>query len=121
MSQMRARMDITLTQDEVRSIAYEYLSNRFPEIPVEIEIANPTHPPEPKWFNPDNLTPEQVGVSEGWRLLAWDEVTADWRGYLDTQGWYNWGKWSDTATVYTRRSTEGPTLRTKHPIGFYKQ
>lgn len=28
-----------------------------------------------KPHNPDNLTPEQVGVSEGWRLLDEDEVT----------------------------------------------
>lgn len=30
--------------------------------------------PSPKPHNPDGLTPEQVGVSNGWRLLDEDEI-----------------------------------------------
>lgn len=34
----------------------------------------PSTPGEPVQHNPDNLTPEQVGVEDGWRLLDEDEV-----------------------------------------------
>lgn len=34
----------------------------------------PNTPSDPVQHNPNNLTPEQVGVSEGWRLLDRDEI-----------------------------------------------
>jgi hypothetical protein len=41
---------------------------------------------EPNPHNPDNLTPEQVGVSEGWRLLESDEIHGE-LSLDDVGGW----------------------------------
>ena len=111
-------MKITLTQDEVKTVCLEYFSTRLHILPIEIEILDPPSS-EPNWFNPDNLTPEQVEVSEGWRLLTVDEVSSESREYPETQ-WYRKGVWQRTSTWNASR--EGCcTLRTKHPIGYYKR
>lgn len=109
-------MKITLTRNEAKSVCLEYYSIRIPRIPIEVEIVDT---PDPNWFNPDNLTPEQVGVSEGWRLLTMDEVSNRSREYPDTQ-WYHDEEWQCTDTWYASLKG-GCTLRTKHPIGYYKR
>lgn len=115
-------MKITLTQAEANVICRDYISARFQDVDIEIEIDLVAADPEslgPGWFNPINLTPEQVGVSEGWRLLTVDEVSDHSREYPDTQ-WYRLGEWQRTATW--NASLQGDcTLRTKHPIGYYKR
>ena len=104
-----------MTRDEAKSIILEHCFARIPGI--SIEIVEPP-PPEPEWFNPDNVTPEQVGASEGWRLLTVDEVSDLSREYPETQ-WYRHGAWECTGTWCACR--EGRcTLRTKRPIGYYK-
>ena len=110
-------MKITLTQDDAKSVCLEYFASRTHGLPIEVEITPSDVGPE--WFNPDNLTPEQVGVSEGWRLLTVDEVSSESREYPETQ-WYRKGVWQRTSTWNASR--EGCcTLRTKHPIGYYKR
>jgi hypothetical protein len=65
-----------------------------------------------EWHNPDNLTPEQIGAKDGWRLLLKSEII---KRIPDTNiEWYGLdGKW--------RSGTNGDdnkfTYRTKLPIG----
>lgn len=66
-----------------------------------------------KQHNVDNLTPEQVGVAEGWRLLDEHEIYGN-APYLhvdvdDLEGWCHF--WS-TAPGW-RGSNHGTTYRTK--------
>ncbi len=69
--------------------------------------------------NPDGLTEEQVGVSDGWRLLTWDEFLAVEKVEGAIHGeFYNNGQWLDNggAGYWARRQY---TYRTKHPAGYY--
>ena len=110
-------MKITLTQDAAKAVCLEYFATRSPGLPIEIELIPSAFGPE--WFNPDNLTPEQVGVSEGWRLLTVDEVSDESREYPETQ-WYEEEGWGCTST-WSASLGGCCTLRTKHPIGYYKR
>lgn len=46
------------------------------EVPTPaLPLAFPAPPEGRSWHNPENLTPEQVGVADGWRLVLSDEPT----------------------------------------------
>jgi len=59
----------------------------------EIRIKQTPIPPAPdddSWQNPDNLTAEQIGIDQGWRLLLKSEIGAG-RGRI-CQMWH-FGEW----------------------------
>jgi len=62
--------------------------------------------------NPDNLTPEQVGVSDGWRLLDEDEITdaADQIGGIEA---FELGAWASNAPHGYIGNVDGITYRTR--------
>jgi len=68
--------------------------------------------PDDPEHNPDNLTPEQVGVAGGWRLLRQSEVK-ERENAVRVQGWpiRRWvgGEWkaSDPACTYRTRLPYG--------------
>lgn len=65
---------------------------------------------EPEFHNPDNLTPEQVGVKDGWRLLVRDEfINADDNWWNRDYGWWQ-------ATVLGLGKPMHGTYRTKRPL-----
>lgn len=66
------------------------------------------------WNNPDKLTPLQVGISEGWRLLTKEECDATFRE--DTQIWDDNG----FNTGHGWWTVKGQTFRTKSPLPSYK-
>ncbi len=71
-------------------------------------------PPEGKeWHNPENLTPEQVGVSEGWRLLLKDAERALESGteFLMQDG--RWGRFTD---YHGMSRLDNRTYRTRRPL-----
>lgn len=47
--------------------------------------------------NPDNLTPEQYGKAEGWRLLDEDEVTKEGQPFIDVIARWSNKAWSNGA------------------------
>lgn len=69
-------------------------------------------PIEAKPHNPDGLTPEQVGVSEGWRLLDEDEIREStpiavirmWTHLTTPHGWTAGGVTAGELTEYTYRT-----------------
>ena len=61
-------------------------------------------------WNPDNLTPSQVG--NGWRLLDEDEVP-DGGTVRGTQFWQGGPGWSETEDWYGRDGAYKTTLRTQ--------
>lgn len=65
----------------------------------------------PEWHNPDNLTPEQYGADEGWRLLLKDEMDGGRGGYE----YLALGKWNPgnepSEVACTREKTSLRTLR----------
>lgn len=63
------------------------------------------------YHNPCNLTNEQVGASEGWRLLTKDEINVQLRAGLCFL--IHDGEWSDAAAFATY---QGHTYRTKDPL-----
>jgi hypothetical protein len=79
----------------------------------EYRIKPETFPPAPEgtaWHNPENLTPEQVGVSEGWRLLLEDE-----RVYQQDQCFEN-RHWLGTCNYEHGKMNRRLTYRTKRPL-----
>lgn len=85
-------------------------------------IARPVPPKAAKiaeGHNPDGLTEEQVGVSEGWRLLSGAEVhESDDRCWTDEIELWCWSKkqWDNTKW---RGANPEQTYRTKKPAGFF--
>lgn len=67
-----------------------------------------------KGHNPDELTEEQVGVSEGWRLLALKEIAARSQT-KDIECWdiVRWNAWGYAG------SDQQSTYRTKMPPGYF--
>lgn len=63
------------------------------------------------WHNPDNLTPEQVGVSDGWRLLLKSEIDPN-RPLTEEIECYRFGDWDKT---WGGNQSE-LTYRTKWPL-----
>lgn len=49
----------------------------------------PAPPKECQWHNPHNLTPEQVEVEDGWRLLLRSEIDYSASGKNDCQKWHD--------------------------------
>ena len=43
--------------------------------------------------NPDNLTPEQYGAVEGYRLLYADEIKDRQKEHEEIEAWGNWDKY----------------------------
>lgn len=64
--------------------------------------------------NPDKLTEYQVGVSEGWRLLALEEIAAR----STTRAIECWDKVEWNAWGYAGSDPQS-TYRTKKPVGFF--
>lgn len=72
-------------------------------------LTNEVQPePSPKPHNPDGLTPEQVDVADGWRLLDEDEILPyPQRRLVDIQIWYlTWdtGPWQGSIKTQTYRT-----------------
>lgn len=69
----------------------------------KVEILDLDTPPEPehKPHNPDSLTPEQVGVADGWRLLDEDEILPPsvWLAQIHAWNCENDNKWNATGWV----------------------
>lgn len=59
--------------------------------------------------NPDELSKEQYGASEGWRLLDEGEISAQEHYQSEIEGWYN-NSWDDTGWEGSDNST---TYRTR--------
>lgn len=68
----------------------------------------------PTPHNPDNLTPEQVGVSDGWRLLDVDEVNSDFnksnnrsaeKWFHIAHGWHGFWLGTDDKSTYRTKLT----------------
>lgn len=73
--------------------------------------------PEPAAHNPNNLTPEQVGVADGWRLLDEDEIIRI-IGSGEVQAWDDQGtgfKWHvhNWGSIPFRGSNRDYTYRTR--------
>lgn len=107
--------------DEVYTITCGWIPNgASPRDPDGLyRRKRPVHPPfgDPPdgytWHNPDNLTPEQVGTADGWRLCCKEE-TAN----LPDEGWLLGKKaWVSPigATSDKYQKTEA-TYRTKAPL-----
>lgn len=71
----------------------------------------PDPPPGRKWHNPHNSTPDEVGVSEGWRLRLIGE-RANPRDEILFGGWRK--SWIDQEFVLTEEN--GTPYRTKEPL-----
>lgn len=69
----------------------------------------PALPPGEAWHNPEGLTPEQVGVDEGWRLQLVSELTNDLN---DNTQWWRQNKWSPTDS-WMSLPGDNATLRTR--------
>lgn len=66
------------------------------------------------WHNPHGLTNEQIGVSEGWRLLLKEEINQDREPSLDLEAWsIVRSKWCE-GLYYG--DIENQTYRTKWPL-----
>lgn len=65
-------------------------------------------------WNPDNLTEDQVGVKDGWRLLTKEEHEAN-REVDETQFWDHTDWHPEVDSWYTGNEP----LRTKKPPGYY--
>ena len=77
--------------------------------------------PKPKiaeGHNPDNVTEEQVGVSQGWRCLSTEEVLAR-KGKDSTEDIEAWSKPSGAWFGYMVGNYVGLTYRTKRPPGYF--
>jgi len=81
-------------------------------------IAKFPEPPEgEEWHNPDKLTPEQVGVDDGWRLLLVSELAKDRDAVIGdmllSKGWDK-GCYGNNANATYRVKTA------EHPVGSLK-
>lgn len=66
--------------------------------------------------NPDGLTEDQVGVKDGWRLLAKEEICGRHEFTRDIQGWCGSTGWDDTGWGGVSLHI---TFRTKKPAGYF--
>lgn len=66
--------------------------------------------------NPDGLTEDQVGVRDGWRLLAKEEISIRREFTRDIQGWCGSTGWDDTGWAAVNPDI---TFRTKKPAGHF--
>ena len=93
------------------------------EVGCEIRIkqaAFPDAPDQEKWQNPDNLTAEQVGIEDGWRLLLVSEIY-DRKCYITAFAWGIHCGWGSMDTWLCR--SKSVTYRVKaseHPVGSLK-
>ena len=76
-------------------------------------LAFPDPPHGWEWHNPENLTPEQVWVRDGWRLMAKGEPRH--KGYQDYIGKY-WTDGSRPELESGARLSDDITYRTKAPL-----
>lgn len=78
-------------------------------------------PVESQDHNPDNLTPEQVGVSDGWRLLSKEENSISYR--MQAKITIDIQRWSSSELAWDDSSWSGDeelfTYRTRKPAGYY--
>ena len=105
-------MKLQLTHSELCEILSKNLGvavesvDILPVIPVE----NPATGQKPQPHNPDGLTPEQYGATEGYRLLDEDEIKERYDSlyiekYFNVKPYY-WSKngWSGNEKTYTYRT-----------------
>lgn len=80
-----------------------------------------TPPKIAEGHNPDQLTEDQVGVSEGWRLLAPEEIAAR-PAAKDTECWSDFGPKRVGWKTWRYAGSDYPagTFRTKKPVGFFR-
>jgi len=130
------RLEVELAYARGQKIQYDWICNP-PERPGWVDIyPNHVHLTQPfDWINfryrltptsplaaghnPDKLTEEQVGVKDGWRLLAPEEIGKATDKQLKKwpiSGWEK-GKWDIGYCGFILDTT----YRTKAPIGFYLQ
>jgi hypothetical protein len=69
-----------------------------------------------KGHNPDNLTEEQVGVKDGWRLLEPEEIHGGNNLTTEMQPWLDEGEWLPCAC---HGADPDNTYRTKKPKGYF--
>ena len=84
------------------------------------QAAFPNAPDQEKWQNPDNLTAEQVGIEDGWRLLLVSEIY-DRKCYITAFAWGIHCGWGSMDTWLCR--SKSVTYRVKaseHPVGSLK-
>jgi hypothetical protein len=91
-----------------------YLS-RFTTSDYAVRVYARKVPVLAKGHNPDNLTEGQVGVADGWRLLAPEEIM-DRPPTLDIQVSGTWDHWFTSGYCGNLPLS---TYRTKKPEGFY--
>jgi predicted RNase H-like nuclease (RuvC/YqgF family) len=70
----------------------------------------------PHWHNPDNLTDEQIGVADGWRLLEKSEIH-DREETSEIQGLTLKGSWDNEPL---KGASVVLTYRTKQPLGYWR-
>jgi hypothetical protein len=82
------------------------------ETAKSLQSGFPEPPAGEEWHNPDELSPEQVGVNDGWRLLLESETQEDERvDYIEL--------WSPEHRHFTSGKyypTDSQTFRTKRPL-----
>jgi hypothetical protein len=110
---------------------YELLGTACASVSVDYLPATAEAPaPAPKKPNPDEvakghnplgLTNAEVGVSEGWRLLAPEEINPNRKRETVERGsiqyWWEGEGWNGAA--HWAGNDEDSTYRTKNPPGFY--
>lgn len=91
-------------------------NRHIPEIAID-ELFELEHDRIAEGHNPSNLTEAEVGVAQGWRLLAKDEIDPD-RGFSEGRGierWTDEGVWKPGWCG----NLSCLTYRTRKPKGFY--
>jgi len=109
--------EIASIEDLIEEIQDDDATIRIKQTPI------PDAPDSESWQNPDNLTAEQIGIDQGWRLLLKSEIIP--RKSADITGWYfsmN-DEWAALPTGKIYGSGRATTYRVKadeYPVGSLK-
>jgi len=120
------RMNNSIDTEKLAGKIYEAITNnpfRSPNRRIIKETLDkhllppaPSEFPDPpegcRWHNPDNLTPEQVGITEGWRLALESEIATD-SLFENCIAWFG-GTWNDRHEW--AGNDQRVTYRTKNPL-----
>lgn len=91
---------------------HQHSTDRINWNPCKVTEGEPaSQGPAHKPHNPANLTPEQVGVAEGWRLLDVDEIAPSQSPVHGINLWMDSEEWSVLPSAFG--DTSGCTYRTK--------
>lgn len=84
----------------------------YPPFPVvKVESLFPDPPAGKNWHNPDNLTPEEVGIADGWRLCLAQEYCKIPDEYRQNGAWVR-----GYPAIRIRYMDLTDTYRTKAPL-----